>query len=241
MRNSRGTGYNDPAMKKQLPNVEIHAVDGRGRGRGTALAGDDTVRPVLVMGAYPGDVVDVRVRRRKAGAYLGEVERIHPGAGPARRDPFCVHFADCGGCTLQDITYADQLAYKEAIVAAAFGETDLAALPEPHPILPAPHEVRYRNKLEFSFGAQRWLSEEEIGAADTISDRRGFGFHAAGRFDRVIDLRECHLQPEPSETIRELCARVRVVNGGSRFTTPGSTTAFCGSSRFVPPCPGRRW
>jgi 23S rRNA (uracil1939-C5)-methyltransferase len=202
LRNSRGTGYNGPAMKKELPNVEITAVDSRGRGRGTALAGDDTVRPVLVTGAYPGDVVDVRVRRRKAGAYLGEAVQMHPGTGPARRDPFCVHFADCGGCTLQDITYADQLRYKAAIVAAAFREIDAGEFPDAHPILPAPGEVRYRNKLEFSFGAQRWLSEEEILTADTIPDRRGFGFHAAGRFDRVIDLQECHLQPEPSETIR---------------------------------------
>lgn len=189
-------------MKKELPDVDITAVDSRGRGRGTALAGDDTVRPVLVMGAYPGDVVDVRVRRRKAGAYLGDAVQIHPGAGPPRRDPFCAHFADCGGCTLQDISYTDQLRYKEAIVAAAFHESEVPDLPQPHPILAAPAEVRYRNKLEFSFGAQRWLSDEEIADAETISDRRGFGFHAAGRFDRVIDLQECYLQPEPSETIR---------------------------------------
>ncbi|MCG8479149.1 MAG: 23S rRNA (uracil(1939)-C(5))-methyltransferase RlmD, partial [Spirochaetales bacterium] len=57
-------------------------------------------------------------------------------------------------------------------------------------------------KLEFSFGAQRWLSEYEVAEAAEIDDRRGLGFHVAGRFDRVLDLTECHLQGEPSESIR---------------------------------------
>jgi len=191
-------------MKKELSRLAITDVDPRGRGRGTAVAGDNTERAVYVTGAYPGDVVDLQVRRQK-GAWLGEITAFHPGTGPERRTPFCAHFADCGGCTIQDIDYAAQLAFKEAIVTAAFDEVGMAELPGSsvrHPILPAPAERRYRNKLEFTFGAQRWLSEEEIADAETISDRRGLGFHARGRFDRVIDLTECHLQPEPSESIR---------------------------------------
>lgn len=189
-------------MKKELPNVEITTLDSRGRGRGSALAGDGTRRPVIVTGAYPGDVVDVRVRRRKAGAYLGEIATLRAAEGTPRRVPFCPHFHECGGCTVQDIDYADQLAMKEAIVTASFSEYPAVALPAMEPILPAPNETRYRNKLEFSFGAHRWLSGEEIENAAAIEDRRGLGFHAPGRFDRVIDLKECYLQPEPSESIR---------------------------------------
>jgi 23S rRNA (uracil1939-C5)-methyltransferase len=188
-------------MKKEISRLAITTVDARGRGCGKAVAGDNTERSVYVTGAYPGDIVDVRVRRQK-GSWLGEVQAVHPGGGPRRRAPFCRHFADCGGCTIQDLPYPDQLAFKEEIVRAAFREYPDVELPEMAPILGAPSERRYRNKLEFSFGAQRWLSEEEIRDAATITDRRGLGFHAGGRFDRVIDLQECHLQPEPSEMIR---------------------------------------
>lgn len=206
-------------MKKYLEDVAITAIDSRGRGRGSAIAGDGTTRPVYVMGAYPGDRVDVRVRRRKAGAYLGDIEAVceSPSVTVPRVAPFCRHFADCGGCTLQDIAYEDQLRYKEAIVTAAFevlaGDTPLHFLP----ILPAPRERRYRNKLEFSFGAQRWLSEEEIADSAAIDDRRGMGFHAPGRFDRVVDLAECHLQPEPSESIRRFVRETALREGWSFY------------------------
>lgn len=195
-------------MRKHLEDVEITAIDSRGRGRGSAIAGDGTIRPVYVMGAYPGDHVDVRVKRRKSGAYLGDVVAFREGRGNtvSRVQPFCRHFSECGGCTLQEIAYADQLRYKEAIVSAAFHElSDKIAdteLPSFQAILPAPREQRFRNKLEYSFGAHRWLSDEEITRSETIADRRGFGFHAPGRFDRVVDVTECYLQPEPSETIR---------------------------------------
>ena len=192
-------------MKRELTEIEMLRVDGRGRAHGRTIAGDGTERPVIVAGAYPGDVVDVRLRRRKAGAYLGEVQEIRHAA-VERRAPFCRHFTDCGGCTIQDISYDDQRALKRAMVRAAFSEAGFAAADWSESDLPAvlraPAEVRYRNKLEFSFGAQRWLSEDEIAQADTIADRRGLGFHVAGRFDRVLDLKECHLQPEPSEEIR---------------------------------------
>jgi 23S rRNA (uracil1939-C5)-methyltransferase len=219
-------------MKKELTELRIVAIDSRGRGRGTTTVGDGTQRPVVVTGAYPGDLVDLRLRRRKAKTYLGEITAISE-AGVPRREPFCRHFADCGGCTIQDLAYADQLTAKHAMVAAAFreagfgvvpsapatvggaftgeatrdasstgGSPALPSLPELPAVLPAPRERHYRNKLEFSFGAQRWLSTEEIAHAEEIADRRGLGFHVAGRFDRVLDLDECHLQPEPSESIR---------------------------------------
>lgn len=219
-------------MKKELTELRIDTIDSRGRGRGTTTVGDGTQRPVVVTGAYPGDLVDVRLRRRKAKTYLGEITAIVE-AGVLRREPFCRHFADCGGCTIQDVAYVDQLAAKHGIVVAAFreagfrvgpspggvagdtspghpgpddtpgsGSSAAPALPEIPRVLPAPREHHYRNKLEFSFGAQRWLSTEEIAHAEEITDRRGLGFHVAGRFDRVLDLDECHLQPEPSESIR---------------------------------------
>ncbi len=235
-------------MTRELPEIVIQRIDSRGLGRGTFLLPDGSPRKVIVPGTLPGDVVDVVVRRRKAGALHGEVSRLISTDHP-RVQPFCRHFSQCGGCTLQDLAYPDQLLLKQLMVERAFAEVEgtlpavatLAEgggpaqgdapaqegdtpgagntppagtappagtpLPAILPILPAATTRRYRNKLEFSFGAQRWLQQAEVDNAAEIPDRRGLGFHVAGRFDRVLDLTECHLQPDPSEQIREFLRR----------------------------------
>ncbi len=215
-------------MQKEYREVAIERIDSRGRGRASVRVGDGTARPLVVAGALPGDVIDVRVRRRKARTYHGEITAFHRHA-TARRRPFCRHFEECGGCTIQDLEYSAQCDLKREMVRSAFTEAGFAfeanqdgtgpaageeidaseadrerfePLPELPEVIGAENERRYRNKLEFSFGAQRWLSENEVVEAARIDDRRGLGFHVAGRFDRVLDLTECHLQDEPSESIR---------------------------------------
>jgi 23S rRNA (uracil1939-C5)-methyltransferase len=190
-------------MVQRIEELTIAHVDSRGLGRGAWTNGAGDVKTVVVPGALAGDVVDVRIRRRKGGALHGEVERVI-ASKHSRIEPFCSHFTDCGGCTLQDLAYEDQLSLKSAMVQQAFDEVfrRTVQLPPIATIIPAPREQRYRNKLEFSFGAHRWLQEEEIARLDQVGDRRGLGFHVAGRFDRVLDLTECYLQDDPSEEIR---------------------------------------
>lgn len=190
-------------MLREFSGLEIESIDSRGRG--VAHAGE---RRILVSGALPGETVDVRVRRRKSGVLHAEPTAIL-STSHERREPFCRHFGSCGGCTLQNLEYEEQLRLKEAMVTTAFREaySDFRIDEErKFSILPALQERYYRNKLEFSFGARRWLSQEELDSESVIEDRRGFGFHVAGRFDRVLDLQECYLQGPPSETIRGFVA-----------------------------------
>ncbi len=187
------------AMKREIHSLAIERLDSRGRGVAT-----HDERTVRVVGGVPGDVVDVRVKRRKAGELHAEPISFSR-FGRDRRTAFCEHFGTCGGCTIQDLAYSDQLALKEAIVRAAFLENgySIDTVEElSRSILAAPSETRFRNKMEYSFGAQRWLSAEELARDDVIEDRRGLGLHVPGRFDRVLDLNECFLQPDPSEDIR---------------------------------------
>ena len=74
-------------------------------------------------------------------------------------------------------------------------------LPEPMPILPSEHNREYRNKLEFTYSAKRWLTPEEL-ADPEVAKTPGVGFHVPGLFDKVVDIKECHLQAEPSNAIR---------------------------------------
>ena len=198
-------------MNRERTGIEITRVDSKGRGRGKTVVGDGTERDVFVAGAYRGDIVDVRVRKRKRGAFIGEVARLQR-VGVERREPFCRHFALCGGCTLQDLPYEAQLDLKHQIVEAAFCEASLADVPKLPPVVGSSQTREYRNKLEFSCGAARWLSEDEVDNSDQITDRRGMGFHVAGRFDRVLDLSECHLQPYPSDYVRRCIRELAVTH-----------------------------
>jgi len=70
------------------------------------------------------------------------------------------------------------------------------------PVLPADPTLYYRNKLEFTFSSNRWLTEEEIQSEGEIANRNALGFHIPGKFDKVFDVEHCYLQPEPSNAIR---------------------------------------
>lgn len=167
---------------------------------GKALAKVDGL-VVFVSGAVPGDVADLRVTAKKKNlAEATAIRLVQPS--PDRVDAFCAHFGTCGGCKWQDLSYPMQLAYKQQQVIDNLERLGGLELPAVTPILPSPATTHYRNKLEFTFSASRWFTKEEIGSQDAFTDRNALGFHIPQRFDRVLDIGECHLQPAPSDAIR---------------------------------------
>ncbi len=91
------------------------------------------------------------------------------------------------------------------------------------PIVPAPKAYRYRNKLEFSFSASRWLSWKEIASGEEIAQKQALGFHVPGLWDKIMDIETCHLQPEPSNAIKNFIRDYAFTNGLSFFTHAKST------------------
>ena len=87
------------------------------------------------------------------------------------------------------------------------------------PIISAPNEYRYRNKLEFSFSSNRWLTLEEVNSEKKIESRNALGYHVPGMWDKIIDIDECHLQQEPSNSIR-LFVKNYALNNGLTFFHP---------------------
>ncbi|MEM6299713.1 MAG: 23S rRNA (uracil(1939)-C(5))-methyltransferase RlmD, partial [Bacteroidota bacterium] len=155
---------------------------------------------VFVPRVAPGDVVDLRVVKQRKKYAEAEVITFH-SRSPLRTEPFCTHFGTCGGCKWQHLPYDQQLVYKQKQVVDALERIGKVELPEIQTILPSNTTRYYRNKLEFTFSDSRWLTEEEVKSEGEL-DRRGVGFHVPRRFDRIVDLQECHLQAEPSNTIR---------------------------------------
>lgn len=159
---------------------------------------DDQV--VFITGAVPGDVVDIQVTKKRSNYSEGFVTRFHEYS-PIRVEPFCPYFGKCGGCKWQFIPYGKQVEYKQREVVNNLRRLGHVELPEPMPILPSANNRFYRNKLEFTYSAKRWLTPDEL-ANPEVAKTPGVGFHVPGLFDKVVDITECHLQAEPSNSIR---------------------------------------
>ena len=191
----------------KLENVTIEAVAAEGR----ALARVDGM-VVFVDFAVPGDVVDIQVFKKKKNYMEGFISRmIQPS--PHRLEAFCEHFGVCGGCRWQPLPYEMQLDAKRQQVYDQLVRIGHLEVPEIRPTLPSPRTQYYRNKLEFSASSKRWVLRGEDSDAIPENDRMGLGFHVGKFFDKVLDIKECHLQPEPSNAIRLFIKRFCIDNG----------------------------
>lgn len=148
----------------------------------------------------PGDVVDVVIKRKKSNHSEGIVLKTI-SLSPLRREPICSHFGTCGGCKWQHIPYEMQLEQKQKQVYDHLERIGKIDIGEKLPILPTENEYFYRNKLEFTFSNSRWLTKEEVETGKEF-DRDSLGFHVPKRFDKVIPVEKCYLQPDPSNQIR---------------------------------------
>ncbi|MCQ2286831.1 MAG: 23S rRNA (uracil(1939)-C(5))-methyltransferase RlmD [Bacteroidales bacterium] len=158
---------------------------------------------VFVPFAVPGDVVDVQVIKKKktyAEARLLNVKQ----ASVDRCVPKCEHFGLCGGCKWQIMDYNHQLYYKQKQVEDAFNHLGKFEFPSVEAILPSENCYYYRNKLEYTFSCLRWLSDDDnaLREAGKAVETDALGFHIPGKFDRVLDIENCYLQAEPSNSIR---------------------------------------
>ena len=189
-----------------LENVTIEAVAAEGK----ALTHVDGM-VVFVDFAVPGDVVDIQVYKKKKNYMEGFIKRI-VSPSKDRLEPFCEHFGTCGGCRWQPLPYDMQLEAKRQQVEDQLVRIGHLDVPEIRPTLPSEKTQYYRNKLEFSASNKRWLLKTEN--PDLIEP--GLGFHVGKFFDKVLDIRECHLQPEPSNAIR-LFIKQYCLNNGLEF------------------------
>lgn len=161
---------------------------------------------IFVDDVLPGEVVDVCVYKWKKKFGFARVTKWHK-TSPERITPFCRHFEHCGGCRWQYLRYERQVRWKQYFLEQVYRQlAPDVDLPAMDALLPAPSDRRYRNKLDFSFSDRRWLTPEEIDSGERFSDRNALGFHVRGHFDKVLEIEECHLQPEPSNGIRNAIA-----------------------------------
>jgi 23S rRNA (uracil1939-C5)-methyltransferase len=167
---------------------------------------------IFIQGGAPGDTVEVSLTKIKSNYLEGKVVNVQK-LSPHRAEPFCEHFGTCGGCSWQHINYETQLKYKQQQVIDNLERIGGLTLPAMTPILASKKINYYRNKLDYTFTASRWLTKEELNVA--IEEKRydvGLGYHIPRMYDRVFDVNNCYLQPDPSNAIRLLARKVAVEN-----------------------------
>ncbi len=187
----------------------ISVVDAGAKGKSIAKAPDGKV--IFVSNAVPGDVIDIQTTKKRKAYYEGNAINFHHYSDQ-RTQPACEHFGTCGGCKWQFMDYQYQLSYKQNEVYNNLTRLGKVELPEVTPILGSAQTYNYRNKMEFSFSDSRWLSLEEIKSEDPIEDRNALGFHIPGMWDKILDIKKCHLQQDPSNAIRNSVKEFATIN-----------------------------
>jgi 23S rRNA (uracil1939-C5)-methyltransferase len=154
----------------------------------------------FVKNAIPGQKVRARITKKKK-SYLEARKLVvideSPNSVPAR----CEHFNDCGGCTFQNLDYAHQLSEKENQIKelfyriGKFKNINIASIQECN------NQFHYRNKMEFTFSNMEYIPEIEKlrEASDFV-----LGLHAPGRWDKILDINECHIQSVIANQILEI-------------------------------------
>ncbi|MDE6702991.1 MAG: 23S rRNA (uracil(1939)-C(5))-methyltransferase RlmD [Muribaculaceae bacterium] len=185
--------------RKPLPVIEGVTITDVAA-EGNALARVDEMVVFIPFGA-PGDVADIKIDKKKKSYAEGHIERLVK-PGEIRVEPRCEHFGVCGGCRWQHLPYEFQLKCKQRQVTDALQRIAKVELPEISPIKGSENIWAYRNKMEYTFSNKCWLTFEQLASGEEFPDRDAAGFHIPGAFDKVLDIKACHLQDDLGNRIR---------------------------------------
>jgi len=158
----------------------------------------------FVKNAIPGQHVLARITKKRSSYLEARTLEVISDSDLAVDVP-CAHFKDCGGCTFQNLDYEEQLAAKQLQVRDIFqrigGFEDVPS----EPILGCSDIFHYRNKMEFTFANRRWTTEDELESADTDF---ALGLHVSGRYDKILNIDECHIQSKKANGILDLVKKL---------------------------------
>ena len=195
-----------------LENIEILELASEGK----SLAKIDNLVVFVTNDAVPGDIVDLQVVKKRKRYY----EAIPVNFRKLSKNhikPICENFGTCGGCKWQNLKYEEQIKYKEKQVFDQISRIGKAVASRINPIIGAEKTEYYRNKLEFTFSNKRWITKEEVENKTEISEKRALGFHIPGRFDKILDIKQCYLQKDPSNEIRQAIKKFAIKNNFEFF------------------------
>ena len=179
--------------------VKIRALSSTGAGVGNLADG----RVVFVPRTAPGDEVRLRITHGKPRWARGQLRELL-AASPHRVPPACPYYEECGGCSLQHVTYAQQLHWKGDTVREALkriSHVDIGSLD----VVPSSSERGYRSRMRYTL-------------LRLPGGRVVAGFHRLGAPHRIVDVEEGCILPEPE--IASVWTGLRKVWGESARRLP---------------------
>lgn len=182
---------------KYLNNVKIIDIGTKKK----CIAKNDDNKVIFLNEGVPGDNVNIKILKKYKGSAEGKIISYNKHSRD-KITPKCNYFGICGGCNFQDISYLKQIKLKEKKVLKVFKDLNVSK-ESLNKIIPSKKEYFYRNKLEFSFSNNRWISLEEIKSEKKLN-KNALGFHKPGKWDKVVDIYNCHLQSKLSNKIKNL-------------------------------------
>lgn len=206
--------------RKELPVIEgvrIHDV----AAEGNAVARVDEMVVFIPFGA-PGDVVDVKLTKKKKSYAEGQIVRVVEPS-PERVAPRCEHFTVCGGCRWQHLPYDVQLRCKRQQVVDAIDRIAKVEHPEVAPAKGSENIWEYRNKMEYTFSNRCWLTYEQLKSGEEFPNREAAGFHIPGAFDKVLDIKRCCLQDDFGNRLRLFIKQYGLDHGYSFYDLKANT------------------
>ena len=184
-------------QEKFIENIEVVDISSKGKG----ICKDESGKVIFVEGVVPGDLISLKIKKKRKNYFEGQnIKILKPSKD--RISPKCDHFGLCGGCKFQNLSYNAQLQFKQKQILYNLKNFSEMNIPKLSGIKKAKKIYFYRNKMEFSFSEQKWLTKEEIDSENQAIIRKGLGFHKSGAWNKVVDIRKCHLQEDPSNEIR---------------------------------------
>lgn len=208
--------------KKELPlleGIEITGIAAEGKSVAKIKWRPEDEKNIVIFIPYgaPGDIADIKIDRKKNSFAEGHISRM---VSPSRLrvEPKCSHFGLCGGCKWQHLPYEEQLKFKQQQVEDALTRIGKIELPAVSPILGSHDVWGYRNKMEYTFSNKKWRTWEEMHSGEPFSDSsNALGFHIPGAFDKVLPIKECLLQCDFGNEVRNFIFNLAEERGYSFY------------------------
>jgi 23S rRNA (uracil1939-C5)-methyltransferase len=182
-------------MIKKNEELELNITGLNSEGQGIARTEDGFV--IFCPNTLPGDTVIVVIKKKKSSyAEARLVGLIKPS--PFRIEPKCRHFGLCGGCKVQNYLYDKQIEFKTETVKNALEKIGGFSGFDVPPAIKSTEEYYYRNKMEFSFSDEKWLTNEDM---DREREKFALGLHIPKFHTKILDIEECYLQSKISADI----------------------------------------
>ncbi len=175
---------------------------------------------IFVKNAIPGQKVFARVYKKRKGYAEANVSKVLEES-PFAQEAKCNHYYICS--KIQNLSYDKQILEKSNQVEDAFRRLGGFSNFKLADIVKSDSIFNYRNKMEFTFSSNRWVLENE---PPDVDKSFALGLHMTGRYDKILDIHNCHIQPEVGNKILSVARSVCIKNPDLRPYDPRTHIGF---------------